>query len=695
MTISSQTRKAGPFRGNGASTAFPFNFKVFGKTDIKVLKVDSNGISTTLALDSDYSVLLNPNQDSGPGGQIAYPVTGAPLPTGYQLVIVGDLPYDQGTDITNGGGFYPKVISDMVDRATIQIQQLEEITSRAIVVSEAESLNPVLPTAQARAGTVLSFDALGNLTLLPIPAGVGAGDLQDEIGNDGKPGFVAGVDFIAGATAQLTLSRAPGNKANVWIEFDGVYQGGDQILSLVGTTLTLTAPIPLGTQRVYVRTGTTLSVYVPPDQSVTDSKVAPGSLLYNRVHDALSLRDKGAVGDGSNDDTAAVEAVEASAVDTIFVPEGTYSASTASASLTKNYFGFGQLKTSANRRAKFFSAIHAAPATLGDHDSIETAFNGDVTHSIFQSEHRITGAATLGQPTTGYVYTPETYQEYVRLYNSSGWNNGTSDNSGRTAAVAKRIALEQYGQGDCVAYNATAFVSGARAGATSFLANPAASLWNGDMTAGSSGVYLNPYETFLSDGGFDVAGIGSVSNLERTNATGALFAWWGGYRVQSVGSAKIDVAFSAIGGARFGLDLSYLQLDATQSAIALSANQRIYGNVTATDPDARYPIVSGDWFGYQSSISGWVFQIANNNVLQMNGNQVTVPTRFQHTGTSLGFFGGSPVGQPGAISQTAGFNAGAGTAMNSASTSTGGIGANVYTFGDVVRALKLLNLIAN
>lgn len=43
---------------------------------------------------------------------------------------------------------------------------------------------------------------------------------------------------------------------------------------------------------------------------------------------------------------------------------------------------------------------------------------------------------------------------------------------------------------------------------------------------------------------------------------------------------------------------------------------------------------------------------------------------------------------------TGGFTAGAGTAMNSASTSTGGTGTAAYTFGDVVLALKTLGLVA-
>jgi len=134
MTISSTTRKAGPFFGNGATTSFPFTFKVFKKQDLQVTLTDVVG-DHPLVLDSDYSVLLNVNQDSNPGGTVLYPILGAPLASAERLTIFGALPNDQPTDIQNNGGFYPQVVEDMGDRSTIQIQQLAEETGRALKLS--------------------------------------------------------------------------------------------------------------------------------------------------------------------------------------------------------------------------------------------------------------------------------------------------------------------------------------------------------------------------------------------------------------------------------------------------------------------------------------------------------------------------------------------------------------------------------
>ncbi|TDY25753.1 hypothetical protein B0G81_6236 [Paraburkholderia sp. BL6665CI2N2] len=273
MTISNTIRKAGPFAGNGITTVFPFTFAIFDKTDVKCVLVNANGTSSTLTLDSDFSVSVNTDQTGAPGGSITYPISGNPMPTGYQLVALGDLSYEQPTSITNSGGFYPKIVEQMSDRSTIQIQQLEEIASRAIVMNESEGAAPSLPTPAGRANMIVGFDAAGNLVVLPLPASIGAGDLRDELGSDGQRGFLAGTDFVAGTTTVFNLSRAPGSTANVWAWWDGAPQFG---FNLNGNVLTFKAPPPVGITRVYIRTGTSLSAFVPAQSSVVKASIAPG-----------------------------------------------------------------------------------------------------------------------------------------------------------------------------------------------------------------------------------------------------------------------------------------------------------------------------------------------------------------------------------------------------------------------------------
>lgn len=145
MTINSTNRKAGPYIGNGTATVFPFSFKVFQAADLEVVRLNvSTNVETTLALTTDYTVSLNQDQDSNPGGSITL-VAGA-LASGFNLVITSDVENLQPTDLTNQGGFYPDVINDALDRATIQIQQLQEEVDRSakLPITSAEDANALV-----------------------------------------------------------------------------------------------------------------------------------------------------------------------------------------------------------------------------------------------------------------------------------------------------------------------------------------------------------------------------------------------------------------------------------------------------------------------------------------------------------------------------------------------------------------------
>lgn len=452
MTVSSTTRKAGPFPGNAGTTVFPFGFKVFDKTDVKALLVNATGASTTLVLDSDYSVALAADQDTSPGGSITYPISGDPLPAGYSIVLLGDLPYDQETTISNSGGFYPSVLEDMSDRSTIQIQQLAEITSRAIVVPESESTSPTLPNAAARANSVLGFDASGNVEAIPLPASIGAGNLKNE-------SWTAGTDYVAGTSMSVALSQAYGTKANLGtVVMAGIPQD-PATYSLSGLVLTFLdgngAPtvIPVGINRIWCYGGTTLSTNVTPDGSVTDIKVAPGAnidsgkimftppwvggvprLLSARQADRPNIRDFGQCGGGVNDDTAVIIKAHATGM-LIDYPSDTFAFDHIPSIPAGGIRGDGVGKT-------IFQSFNTASDDLitftGEVFPQETPIFRDFLLKVPTNSSKAGGCGLVFTPTV-----PSSEVQYVDLQNVFVWNVPTGVKSTASTKFSYR-ALRVY-----------------------------------------------------------------------------------------------------------------------------------------------------------------------------------------------------------------------------------------------------------
>lgn len=165
MAITTTTRRAGPFIGNDTTTVFPFDFKVFFKTDLLVIRVDSGGNLTTLVFGTDYTVTLNGTQDVTPGGSVM--LTARPLASNYSMIITSDLPELQPVELTNLGGFFPDVLNDAFDRLTILVQQLQTGVDQSIKFGITDDLSTAsLPSAAQRAGKFLYFGADGSVSLV-------------------------------------------------------------------------------------------------------------------------------------------------------------------------------------------------------------------------------------------------------------------------------------------------------------------------------------------------------------------------------------------------------------------------------------------------------------------------------------------------------------------------------------------------
>ncbi|WP_241162851.1 glycosyl hydrolase family 28-related protein [Escherichia coli] len=116
MTVSTEVDH-NEYTGNGATTSFPYTFRIFKKSDLVVQVSDLNGNVTELVLDTGYTVT---GAGTYSGGSVVLP---SPLAAGWRITIDRVLDVVQETDLRNQGKFFPEVHEDAFDYLTMLIQQ--------------------------------------------------------------------------------------------------------------------------------------------------------------------------------------------------------------------------------------------------------------------------------------------------------------------------------------------------------------------------------------------------------------------------------------------------------------------------------------------------------------------------------------------------------------------------------------------
>ncbi|MGE9985376.1 hypothetical protein [Desulfovibrio sp. SGI.169] len=133
MTIESTLSK-NTYTGNGLTTVFPFSFKVWDSSQLKVTISSPDGVITTA---TGWTADL-----SDSGGSVTYQKDGSPLPSGWTLAITRDMPFVQNVNLITGSRFDPEVIERALDTATAERQQLLEVASRSIQMPATSSITP-------------------------------------------------------------------------------------------------------------------------------------------------------------------------------------------------------------------------------------------------------------------------------------------------------------------------------------------------------------------------------------------------------------------------------------------------------------------------------------------------------------------------------------------------------------------------
>lgn len=139
MAIEDVARRV-TYTGNGKQTEFSFSFVVFNaQTDIAVYrKADDDSLEETVPA-SEYSVTLNSDQASNPGGKV---VMTAPLADGAILALLSNVAYEQTMELTTHDGFDPRTLNKNADRIVALIQQLKENVERAVITDPTDTMSP-------------------------------------------------------------------------------------------------------------------------------------------------------------------------------------------------------------------------------------------------------------------------------------------------------------------------------------------------------------------------------------------------------------------------------------------------------------------------------------------------------------------------------------------------------------------------
>lgn len=189
MTVSTTTSRW-EYDGDGVSTVFPYDNRIFATNDMKVYvggALHSSGYTVT-------------GVDQPSGGTVVFSV---PPPAGTKnVVLVRDVPALQPTAYPPNDRFPSSAHERALDRVTVLVQQILSVVGRSLRLQEGDAAAPLwLPTLAERAGKFLGFDANG----IPVPVA----------GTDTAPDLSDRTVLPAGATHARSLRAKLGELVSV------------------------------------------------------------------------------------------------------------------------------------------------------------------------------------------------------------------------------------------------------------------------------------------------------------------------------------------------------------------------------------------------------------------------------------------------------------------------------------------------
>lgn len=268
-------------------TSFAVPFEFFADTDLNVYV---NEVLQTIT--TNYTV----SGGDGSTGTVTMTVTGAKT-----VIITRDTTIERTTDFTAGVDINRAALNTQLDTLTAIGADVKDLAERAIRIKDFDpsTASLELPAASVRADKLLSFDTEGNV--------------QTQSAADLLTGSVLGANYTKashtgdGTTVAFSTTEAAGSKNNIQVYIDGVYQNKDTF-SISGSTLTFTEAPPLNSAIEFIVGNAVTSLTTDP-AVVTYNQGGTGAqdrTLTSRLQDFVSVKDFGAVCDGTTDDFAAI-----------------------------------------------------------------------------------------------------------------------------------------------------------------------------------------------------------------------------------------------------------------------------------------------------------------------------------------------------------------------------------------------------
>lgn len=313
MTVSSPDNQV-TYAGDGTTTVFPIPYYFLQNTDISISLVDADGNVTDLVYISDFTVSGAGNMAGGSATILVAP------PSNVDVYISRNVPETQEINYIPNDAFPAESHERGLDKLTMITQQLKRLIGGSL--------------QQTLGG--FAWDALG-LRIKNVGSPVDSGDalnLQyflDYLSNAG--GAIPQVHFLTGDGVLSTFSLPGitiGDAAAYIVTLDGIDYRPNIEYSIDATaqTITFLSPPPNGTKIMVRVLG--YSKGIGDSNSISFIQAGTGAVArtsQDKMREAFSIKDFGAIGNGVVNDTVAVQAcINASAAAGVLIhaPAGNY-----------------------------------------------------------------------------------------------------------------------------------------------------------------------------------------------------------------------------------------------------------------------------------------------------------------------------------------------------------------------------------